>query len=142
MKTITPTSYVLAFTLFFLFALNCKKSSDNKSNEIIQLKLDAEGLQYIQLDTGKYFIYKDSATAILDSVVVTQSSLENEYTSGVSRGLFDSYPAFNTEVFYLTLTKKDVNSDSVWLEAQTPPPLCCPSLSNNNEPIQMQSNAG
>src|SRR5436305_11433741 len=124
MKTITTTSYVLAFTLFFLFALNCKKSSDNKS-KIIQQKLDEEGLQYIQLDTGKYFIYKDSATAILDSVVVTQSSLENEYTPGVSRGLFDSYPAFNTEVFYLTLTKKDVNSDSVWLEAQTPPPLCC-----------------
>src|SRR5690242_494363 len=109
MKARTTTSYVLAGTLSFLLALDCKKSSDNKS-ETIQLKLDAEGLQYIQVDAGKYFIYKDSASGILDSVVVTQSQLENTYTPGYSGGLFNSYPAFNTEVFYLTLTKKDVNS--------------------------------
>jgi len=107
------------------------------------LKLDAEGLQYVQLDIGKYFIYKDSASGISDSVVVTKSLLENTFTPAVTGGLFETYPAYNSEVFSLTLTKIDVNSESVWLEAQTPPALCCPSLSSNNEPVQMiESNPG
>jgi len=106
------------------------------------LKLDAEGLQYVQLDIGKYFIYKDSASGILDSVVVTKSLLENIFTPAVTGGLFETYPAYNSEVFSLTLTKIEVNSESVWLEAQTPPALCCPSLSSNNEPVQMLDSIG
>jgi hypothetical protein len=134
---------IIVVVLFFFLISDCKKSSsDHRFDGSIQLKLDANGLQYIQLDIGKYFIYKDSASGVLDSVVVTKSLLENKFTPAVTGGPFATYAAYNSEIFSLTLTKMDVNSETVWLEAQTSAALCCPSLSNNNEPVQMYESNG
>jgi hypothetical protein len=141
MKVLTTKSYLLVFTLSFLLMLNCKKSSDHRFDGSVQLKLDAEGLQYVQLDVGKYFIYKDSASGKLDSVVVTKSLLENVFIPAVTSGGF-TYSAYNSEIFSLTLTKTDANGETIWLDAKTPPALCCPSLSSNNQSIQMSDSAG
>lgn len=63
-----------------------------------------EGLAYIQFNTGKYFIFKDSASGRLDSIVVTKSSLEKYNTSVNS--LFGPFEAIG-ERYYLILSKID-----------------------------------
>jgi hypothetical protein len=45
--------------------------------------LSPSGLAYIQLRQGEYFIYKDSTTAKTDSVVVTQSMLQQNNSTGL-----------------------------------------------------------
>ncbi|HZH65368.1 MAG TPA: hypothetical protein VEY10_10795, partial [Flavisolibacter sp.] len=63
---------LLALFIVFVTALSsCSK--DEK-----EYRLDRAGLKYIQLRLNQYFIYKDSASGRLDSVVVTESFLSTE----------------------------------------------------------------
>ncbi len=139
----TGKNYIIVFFLFSFLFWNCKKTSrDDRSDGTIQLRLSTEGLAYAQLGLGKYFIYKDSANGHLDSVVVTKSSLENTFSPAVvANGL--TYPAYNSEVFSLTLTKFDAGVQTVWgtdFKGQVAP--CCPSVSMDNLPFDIHDTSG
>ena len=124
--------------LYFVLFWNCKKRShDTRSDDFIQIKLSTEGLAYVQLGLGKYFIYKDSASAQLDSVIVTKSILKNLYTPGFNGGVFASSPPFYSEVFSLTLTKIDGGIQTIWFEAETDSPSIYAYSSMDNQPISM-----
>ncbi|MBK8610833.1 MAG: hypothetical protein IPL84_13075 [Chitinophagaceae bacterium] len=74
-------------------------------------------LDFIKLPVNRYFIYKDSATGIFDSVVVTQSILETRFEPAHS-GFPGTY-ALNYENYRLTLTKYQVSPsiNEVWYNA-------------------------
>ncbi len=110
-------------TLFFfaiaasLFFQGCKKA-EVTVHQPDQFSFSRHALEYVHLPLGKYLIYKDSASAQLDSVVVTTSNLENLYVpsyGGSPSALWlDFNPAYNHEVFYLTLSKYNGNQSSNW----------------------------
>jgi hypothetical protein len=86
---------------------SCKKEKPS-TPKTYDFSLSAEGLSYVQIPLNRYFIYKDSATGTLDSVVVTQSTLEKQYqpASTISGGLFvTSLPAYYYQTFSLLLTR-------------------------------------
>ena len=132
---------ISAATMIICCLIGCKKnvSTDNRFDGSIQIKLSTEGLGYVKLTTGKYFIYKDSASATLDSVVVTKSVLENKFTPptpGTFLGIPTTYAAYNTEVYSIILSKVESSGiQSVWLDASSKTALCCPSLSKDNQPV-------
>jgi hypothetical protein len=69
------STLLLSICLACLFA--CKKDTPRKP-ATIEYILDPNGLKYIQLRLGQYFIYKDSASGLTDSVVVTESTFKKE----------------------------------------------------------------
>src|SRR5687767_12546836 len=134
MKIQIQKACIIVFALFFFWS--CRKSHDNRFDDVIQVKLSTEGLEYVQLTAGKYFIYKDSASTELDSVIVTKSILENRYTPGFNGGLFASSPAFFSEVFSLTLTKIDGAIERIWFKEESSFPSYSYS-SMDNQPVIM-----
>lgn len=97
-------------TLLF-FALACKKNSP-PPDEPVTVKFSPEALEYVKLSPGKYLIYKDSASGVLDSVVVTQSLLEARIAPAtVGTGYIGlDCPEYNYEFFTLALTQVNGNS--------------------------------
>lgn len=95
----------------------CSKNDNEKV-----YKLNPDGMRYIQLRQGQYFIYKDSASGTTDSVVVTQSLLTEEHldaSSSGNRSWFRETPqSGRREVYYLSLTRKGGISDSIWLTGE------------------------
>ena len=73
---------------------------------------DKKRLAYVQLTSGKYFIYKDSATLTTDSVVVTTSLIET--VSGTGTSYFGSY-LYNSENYSLVLSKILPAPTRIWL---------------------------
>jgi hypothetical protein len=102
MKKIIPL--IVVTTIIVCYNAACKK--EEKRAPVIEVKFDPEGLAWLQIPLNKYFIYKDSATGVLDSVVVTKSNLERRLNpKHVSLGLFDpNVPEYYYENFTLTLT--------------------------------------
>jgi hypothetical protein len=102
---------LLALFIVFVTALSsCSK--DEK-----EYRLDRAGLKYIQLRLNQYFIYKDSASGRLDSVVVTESFLSTEQFTYTNP--FSSTPiTARREVFDLTMVRKGPAGDSTWLKGQ------------------------
>ncbi len=140
MKINIQTICIVVFTFFFW---NCKKRShDTRSDDVIQIKLSTEGLEYVQLTPGKYFIYKDSANGKLDSVVVTKSSVENIFTPA-GTWTFGTYAAYNAEALSLTLTKFDAGIQTIWgIDFRGLTALCCPSISMDNHPVEIHDTSG
>jgi hypothetical protein len=66
-------------------------------------------MEYVQLPLGMHFIYKDSATGIIDSVEVTQSDLSVTNTEAVPYWS----PALHFQEYNLTLTKTN-DSAIIW----------------------------
>ena len=102
---------LLRFSIVFVTALiSCSKGEK-------EYRLDRDGLKYIQLRPNQYFIYKDSASGSLDSVVVTESSLYSEQY--IDRGFLNNTAiSSKREVFHLTLVRKGPAADSTWLNGQ------------------------
>ncbi len=94
---------------------SCKKNKMSKP-EIYNIRFSADALSYVQLPLNKYFIYKDSASGTFDSVVVTQSSIEEKYQPEINDpGQFISHvPAFNYQDFTLLLTEYNGASQEDW----------------------------
>jgi hypothetical protein len=65
--------------IFCSLILSCKKDHKEQPAEPVYIQFNPEGLAYVQLPLNKYYIFKDSATGTLDSVVVRQSNLEEKY---------------------------------------------------------------
>lgn len=89
--------------------LGCKK------NPPATYKFPKDGLAYIQLTTGKYFIYKDSATLKTDSVVVTTSLLQT--VNGTASSFIGSYQYVGEE-YFLILSKVDSGRITEWLNGK------------------------
>ena len=114
----SKTLFLFAIAASFLFQ-GCKKViSIETVQKTRQFSFSRHALGYVQLQLGKYLIYKDSASAQLDSVVVTTSNLVNKYVpsyGGTSAQLWlDSYSAYNYEAFHLVLSKYNGNQSSNW----------------------------
>ena len=93
--------------------LSCKKSSDSEP-PVISLSFSDKALEYVKLTEGKYFIYKNSVNAILDSVVVTESFL-NSILTPKTPGSMIIIPAYYHERFRLKLSKFNGTTSTEWL---------------------------
>ena len=66
---------LFAITIIITLFISCKKDHTSSQNDAkIIATFSPEALTYIKLPLNSYYIYKDSATGILDSVVVTTSN--------------------------------------------------------------------
>jgi hypothetical protein len=75
-------------------------------------------IDYIRLPLNRYYIYKDSATAVKDSVVVTQSIIAVNYSAATSG--FPGKPALYQDTYSLTLTNYPAPSGNlIWLKGFT-----------------------
>ena len=111
-KFITSIAIVTLFT-FYLTA--CKKDHTDTQAAPIEVKFAAEALAYVQLPLNKYFIYKDSASGSLDSVVVTKSDIEKQFMPEHISGFWAvPIPAFYYQTFTLTLTKYNGATPQDW----------------------------
>ena len=104
---------LLVFILSLFIFQNCKKSSPPPEKELY-VSFSRNALQYLQLTEGKYLIYKDSATSLLDSVVVTKCRIEVNFTPKLNT-LLVKRPAYYSETLTLNLSKFDGSSQTVWL---------------------------
>ena len=106
---------ILFAIITVLLIASCKKDNTNTPAPF-ELQFSAEALAYVQLPFNKYFIYKDSATGTLDSVVVTQSIIVKQFIpEHKSAGLFDpDRPAFYYQIFSLKLTKYNGATQQDW----------------------------
>jgi len=89
-----------------LFITSCRKEKTTNQNigePYIQFSDTA--LAYVQLPLHKYFIYKDSATGTLDSVVVTKSDIEKSYGPSQNFGWGNSASSYYQ---YFTLGLKNL----------------------------------
>jgi len=87
---------------------SCKKDREEKS-----FKLNPDAMPYILFRQGQYLIYKDSASGMTDSVVVTDVSLQKEPFT--YKDWSNDVMAAEQEVYRFTLTSKRAAGDSVWL---------------------------
>ena len=110
MKSITKCIITVFLVTIAVSQLSCKKNDPKPVK--ISLAFSDKALQYVKLTEGKYFIYKNSANANPDSVVVTESYVINVLTP---ENLNSFMPAYYHESFKLTLSKFTSSSSSVWL---------------------------
>lgn len=115
MKKIIILMAVAWFSLNYLSS--CKK--DKTDPAPVEIKFAAEALSYVQLPVNKYFIYKDSASGNLDSVVVTESALKvifvPKYDCPSNGGVFClSTPAYTYQTFSLKLTNFTTSPNQSW----------------------------
>jgi hypothetical protein len=77
--------------------------------------LSADGLAYIQMTAGKYYIYRDSVMNTTDSVVVTKSQFDvhDGYYTGPG-----GPTQFNAQQYTLILSQMNGNSPTEWLTGQ------------------------
>ncbi len=71
---------LLGILIVILAYGSCKKKTSDTQPHLVSdyLKFSTTGLQYIKPPVNSYFIYRDSASGLLDSVVVTESSIEKK----------------------------------------------------------------
>ncbi len=93
---------------------SCKKDKTSEP-ETYNIQFSAEALAYVQLPLNKYFIYKDSASGALDSVVVTQSNLKKQFAAPYVASTFrNAVPGFYYQEFSLLITKYNGTSEEDW----------------------------
>lgn len=107
-------TYLLFIGILFGLFESCKKKSDDDVS--YSLKFSPHSLEYVKLTKDKYFIYKDSATSLLDSVIITTSKLETSLDQKYDIN-FVSIPANYHEGYNLILTKYTATSHAEWFSA-------------------------
>lgn len=98
-------------TAIIIVTAACSKS---KEEAVIELKFTTQGLAFINLAMGKYFIYKDSATNRLDSVVVTKNTLVFENIPPYNSGWGGIVPAHKAQSFKVELTHYHDSETTLW----------------------------
>jgi len=116
------TKLFLVLSAGIFFGTACKKSynglgafalNGELNPNTVTLHLYPAAMEYLQLPLNRYFIYKDSATAAIDSVRVTQSSTDVVTTAATSG--YPGMPTINRDRYSLTLTKFQLPATStVW----------------------------
>ena len=114
-KLLTITS------LLALFSIACNKQTDKPTDGSstftdFNFSFQKRDLDYVQIPKGTYFLYKDSASNNIDSVVVTSSQMEyNIHPAYTGTGLFDpNLPAYSYLNFSLQLKKFDGSNEEDW----------------------------
>ena len=105
-------SYFLISALLMIIFQSCKKES--APDDTYSVTFSKHALEFVNLTQGKYLIYKDSATAVEDSVIISTSILGTFYTP---RGDASNWwaPPHYTETYSLVLTKFGNDTHSEWL---------------------------
>lgn len=93
-----------------LLIISCKKSKEPEI-PILNYAFSKQALEYVMLKEGSYYIYKDSASGSLDSIIVKQSILEKKYMAATI-GSWSNSPAYTMETF--TLKLEHVLPSYVW----------------------------
>lgn len=106
----------LIFLLAFSSVLvNCKK--ENKPPEKPYLEIPQNVWDYIKLTPGSWYIYKDSATGLTDSVIVTMSTV-NFKVPQYGNLFGNSYLDHHNDDYRILLEKVDASENkTVWLDA-------------------------
>ncbi|MEO8769070.1 MAG: hypothetical protein ABI402_03265 [Ferruginibacter sp.] len=107
--------YLLTTSLLAVIFLSCKKEH-NPFEDTYSIKYTTKALPYVQLPENHYRIYKDSATGVLDSIIITKSELGSDLLRAATYNGFH-YAATNYETFKLQFTKYTGSLDSIWLSA-------------------------
>src|SRR5690349_21657146 len=118
-RRLSPFLCAFIFTVIIsVTSLHCKKAAVEEEG---RLSFDKEGLRFIQLPVNKYYIYKDSATGNLDSVIVTKSLLEQVDVPAYYGGGFNysNHPAYHYQRFSLILSKVIGNTQNTWFKGKT-----------------------
>lgn len=95
---------------FYFFCFSCKKDHKDKPADPVCIRFNPEALAFVQFLLNKYYIYKDSASGMLDSVIVTQSEIKKEFQPEFSwqTGFGSAYlPAYFYQSFSLLLTQRE-----------------------------------
>ncbi|MEO7960856.1 MAG: hypothetical protein ABIR19_04865 [Ginsengibacter sp.] len=109
--------FMLISMIFSLSIVSCKKGSSEKAANPSFITFNSEGLAYVQLPVNHYYIFKDSASGMLDSVVVSQSTLEQKFSpESVDRiaGTNVKTPAHYYQNFKLQLSSISGNTQKAW----------------------------
>jgi hypothetical protein len=105
---------LLAFSSVFL---NCRK--EHKPPEKPYIEIPKDVWAYIKLTPGSWYIYKDSATGLTDSVIVTMSTMNfkvPQYGNIFGNSYLDHY----NDDFRVILQKVDPSENkTVWLDASS-----------------------
>lgn len=127
----------LAFAFVAILFQSCQ--SDSNEPQTPSATFSRNALEYVQLIPEKYFIYRDSATSALDSVVVKKSKLSSHYApKTVSNDIFTpDIPAHYYEYFELTLTKFNGYIQTVWLKGDAIAMFDPFGDSNKNGPLSL-----
>jgi hypothetical protein len=107
--------------IILLSAICVAIASCNKESipETPYLKIPIEILNYIKLIPDSWYIYKDSATGLTDSVIVTTSDLKR-YVAIYGNIFGNSYLHYYNDDYRLTLEKVDLSgSKTTWLDASS-----------------------
>ena len=110
MKHCTLKCLLISATLMIIFQ-SCKKES--APDDTVTVAFSRNALDFVNLAQWKYLIYKDSATATEDSVIITTSKLETVYYPAYSSTWW--FPASYKERYSLVLTKYTNTSHAQWL---------------------------
>jgi len=103
-----PLAIIIIASAFFA----CKKPDTTVT---LSLAFSRKALEYVNPTEGKYLIYKDSASSLTDSVVVTKSKVSRLLYPESSNSI--TIPAHYQENFGLTLTKYTGTGYAEWLNA-------------------------
>jgi hypothetical protein len=110
MKNIT-----IPLAILIIVMSSCTKSISKKPDPNISefdIFFSKAAMEYVQLPVNRHFIYKDSATGNIDSVVVTQSDLSNFIIPGDRA--FSVLPVYS-QIYHLMLTKTN-DSATTWFD--------------------------
>ncbi len=110
------SSFLITILLLCL-CYSCKKDKATHQTDPAYIQFSSEALAYVQLPINTYFIYKDSASGMLDSIIVTQSDLKKEFQPESSaQTVFGPFllPAYYYQNFSLLLTSYSGTSQKDW----------------------------
>ncbi len=88
MKILFPLRWLTGVMIICMANVSCKKETPPPYAPYTRfppplVKLNPEGLEFVQLPPGRYFAYKDSTTGLIDTVYVSQSSIEKKFQQGI-----------------------------------------------------------
>lgn len=113
-----PLSFITI--IFCSLILSCKKDHKVQPAGPVYIKFNPDGLAYVQVPLNHYYIFKDSANGMLDSVMVTQSTLDNAFSPETIvrfAGTDVKVPAHYYQDFTLQLSSITGITQKVWFYA-------------------------
>lgn len=100
----------------------CKKdiaflTTPATTSPTIYQQLNPLAIDYVQLPVNRHFIYKDSATAATDSVIVAESYIVKLLSPSIAAGYYSpAVPAYFYDKYTLTLTKVGGTTNQTWFK--------------------------
>jgi hypothetical protein len=104
----------LIYLSLLLLITGCSKKE--QPGEVIALKIHPEALKYLKFDPGKYYIYRDSTTGRLDSVLISENAHTTLYVPAYV-STFASVPEHTTEAIQIILHRYGDSFGTEWLKA-------------------------